>query len=105
MSLRLDCTSENTNWYATIIHLRRVQCIRTPPPFSVFLSREITVGASCLRPGTNEVFQSGSTPTGKNLLLEEQILFFKSRLLMRWDANMKMERVASPAGVPIHLKD
>ena len=46
----------------------------------------------------------GSTLRTKNLLLGEQILFFKSLTLMRWEAK-ENKRVASPESVPIHLKE
>ena len=37
-----------------------------------------------------KLFQKGSTPKGKNLLLREQILFFKSRPSLRREANIKI---------------
>ena len=45
----------------------------------------------------------GSTLEEKNLLLEEQIHFFKSRPQMRWEDKTKI-RFTSPESVPIHLK-
>ena len=43
----------------------------------------------------------GSTLKGKNLLQGEQILFFKSRPILRMEAKMKMTRVAFPESVAV----
>ena len=37
-----------------------------------------------------QVFEMGSTIKGKNLLLEEQILYFKSRPLLRREAKIEL---------------
>ena len=44
-------------------------------------------------PGQCSPFKIGSTLKGKNLLLKEQILFFKSWPLLRWEAKMKIEEL------------
>ena len=40
-------------------------------------------------------FKKGSTLKGKNLLLMEQSLFYKSWFLMRWEAKMKIKELLS----------
>ena len=44
-------------------------------------------------PGQCSPFKIGSTLKGKNLLLEEQILFYKSWPLMKWEAKMKIKEL------------
>ena len=48
---------------------------------------------SCLLSWTMQPFKIGSTLTGKNLLIGEQILFFKSWSLMRCEAKMKIKEL------------
>ena len=59
----------------------------------MFFSTIFTKGnnfCDCLHSWTTWPFQNGSTLKGKNLLLEEQILFYKSIPIWRREAKMKM---------------
>ena len=58
---------------------------------------------SCLLSRTMKPFQNGVYLKGKNLLLGEQILSFKSDPIEKRDKD-ENGRVASPESVSIHLK-
>ena len=49
-------------------------------------------------------FEKGSTLEGKNLHLDEQILFFKSRTPFRREAKMKMEELLPLKVFPFTLR-
>ena len=52
---------------------------------------------------TTKPFKNGSALKKKNLLLEEQILSFKSWLPLRREAKVKNGRVASPESEPLQF--
>ena len=70
--------------------------------FSAILQRRNTLILPVCFLGHQNLSKIGSTPKGKNLLLEEQILSFKSRPLLKRVA--KNDKFASPESVLIHLK-
>ena len=77
-----------------------IWCMGIFPCFSVIFTKGNNSGTSCCFPGSWELSKRLSTHQGKNLLLEEQILSFKSWLPFRREAKMKMARVASPKVYP-----
>ena len=71
--------------------------------FSAILQKGTFFMTSYLLLKRVKLFQKVSTLAGKNLLLAEQILFFKSSLLMRWEAKMKVKELL-PLKVPLKRK-
>ena len=59
-----------------------LRCMSTCSCFQPVLQRATTLTTSCLLPGTTYPYKMGSTLKRKNLLLQEQILSFKSVSLM-----------------------